>query len=122
MKSSVIGTKELIPVSQSLYNKRYNTADVVHGVNFKKAFIDLSWDDFKNNLSWLLLNSLFSIYEGHLNNLKSKLSLLDDKDIKNLQFPERYEETIEKIHKKSFSDTMAVFAFIQNTKVQKIIR
>lgn len=86
MKCSVIGTNELLPVSQKLYNERYNTAKVVHGVNFKKSFIDLSWDDFENNLSWLLLNSLFSIYEGYLNNLKSDFSLSDN-DIKNLQFP-----------------------------------
>ena len=90
MKCSVLGTNILMPVTQKLYNERYNTAEVVHGVNFKKSFIDMSWDCFQNNLSWLLLNSLFSIYEGFLASIKSRFRLTDT-DIKNLQFPTKKE-------------------------------
>lgn len=36
----------------------------VHGVNYKRAFIDASWEVQEELLAWFLLNNLFAIHEG----------------------------------------------------------
>lgn len=86
MKSEIAGIKAIYPeISESKLNNRYNYASVVHGVNYKRTFIDLSWEEFQEKLAWLLLSNLFAIYEGWLAELKE--DCFPNMDIKNMQFP-----------------------------------
>ena len=36
----------------------------VHGVGYRKAFIDTPWEEQEQQLAWILLNNLFAIHEG----------------------------------------------------------
>lgn len=86
MRSEIIGIKEIYPeMTESKFNNRYNYASVVHGVNYKRTFIDNSWEDFQEKLAWLLLSNLFSIYEGWLAGLHN--SVFPTLDEKKMQFP-----------------------------------
>lgn len=86
MKSEIAGIKEVYPaITESQLNGIYNYASVVHGVNYKKNFLELSWEEFQKKLAWLLLSNLFAIYEGWLAELKR--ACFKNMDIKNMQFP-----------------------------------
>ncbi len=49
--------------------RQFGYGSDIHGVNYKRVFNDMSWDDHKSNIAWLFLNSLFPIYEGWLEEL-----------------------------------------------------
>lgn len=63
----------------------------VHGVNYKRAFIETSWDTQIENLAWLLLNNLFAIHEGWVQRLYDdifcKFYPQEKEFIKDLEFP-----------------------------------
>jgi hypothetical protein len=64
---------------------------VVHGVNYKRAFIETSWDTQEENLAWLLLNNLFAIHEGWAQRLYDDVfrgfNYKEKTFVKNLEFP-----------------------------------
>lgn len=90
MKSEILGLKALDPdITESKFNARYNIAHVVHGVSFKHSFIDMDWDDFTENVGWIVLNNVISIYEGWLKELHDDVfndSACELKE-KEMQFP-----------------------------------
>jgi hypothetical protein len=63
----------------------------VHGVNYKRAFIETSWATQEENLAWLLLNNLFAIHEGWAQRLYDDVfhgfHYQEKSFIKNLEFP-----------------------------------
>lgn len=36
----------------------------IHGVNYRKVFVEDTWEKQEEDLAWILLNSLLAIYEG----------------------------------------------------------
>ena len=46
------------------YQQIIDPENSVQGVNYKRAFIETSWDTQEENLAWVLLNNLFAIHEG----------------------------------------------------------
>lgn len=50
---------------------RYNSQKKFHGVNYQKVFVKNDWSIFEENISWILLNMLFSIHEGWVSEMKN---------------------------------------------------
>ena len=51
-------------VSDLDLRKLIDPTHLVHGVAYRKAFVDTTWSIQEENLAWLLLNNLFAIHEG----------------------------------------------------------
>lgn len=79
-------------VTESFLANKFSAGSGVHGVNYKKAFTDTSWEEQKRNFAWILLNNFFPIYEGWLEELKKKN--FNDLDIKKLQYPDKIQNEI----------------------------
>lgn len=73
------------------YQQIIDPENYVHGVNYKRAFIETSWDTQEENLAWFLLNNLFAIHEGWAQRLYDDVfrghGYQEKSFIKNLQFP-----------------------------------
>lgn len=71
----------------------------VHGVNYKRSFIDQTWKEQEERIAWLLLNNLFAIYEGWTCRLYTDIFAdggYEEKSFeKMLQFPESSNRIIE---------------------------
>lgn len=64
--------------------------NLVHGVNYNRAFVETSWENQEESLAWLLLNNLFAIHEGWAQRLYEDIFSsyhYSDRFIKNLEFP-----------------------------------
>ena len=46
------------------FQRMIDPNNIVHGVNYNRAFIDTAWISQEESLAWLLLNNLFAIHEG----------------------------------------------------------
>lgn len=73
------------------YQQLIDPDNSVHGVNYKRAFIETSWPMQEENLAWLLLNNLFAIHEGWAQRLYEDVfcgfHYQERAFIKNLEFP-----------------------------------
>lgn len=63
---------------------------LIHNVSYRESYVNTPWDDQEEQLAWLLLNTLFSIYEGWAQRLFSERfetkGYNEKRFIKNLQF------------------------------------
>jgi len=72
--SQVHGVKHLYPqVTENQLNASFGVGANIHGVNFKKAFLNCNWIGFEETLAWILLSTLFSIYEGWIESLNKNI-------------------------------------------------
>lgn len=73
------------------YQQIIDPDNSVHGVNYKRAFIETPWVTQEENLAWLLLNNLFAIHEGWAQRLYDDafcgFHFQERPFIKNLEFP-----------------------------------
>ena len=60
-------------VNSELCNEMINGDGYVHGVNYKRAFFDTSFEDQEEKLAWFLLNNLFAIHEGWVERIYSEI-------------------------------------------------
>lgn len=60
-------------VNSELCNETINDDGYVHGVNYKRAFFDTSFEDQEEKLAWFLLNNLFAIHEGWVERVYSEI-------------------------------------------------
>lgn len=51
-------------INDSDLKKLIDPNNLVHGVNYSRAFIETLWDTQEELLAWVLLNNLFAIHEG----------------------------------------------------------
>lgn len=62
----------------------------VHGVNYKRSFIEETWEEQEERIAWLLLNNLFAIHEGWAQRLYTEIfsdyGYSEKTFIKNLEF------------------------------------
>lgn len=86
---------ECAEVTESLLANKFSVGSGIHGVNYKKAFTDTSWEEQKKDFAWLLLNNIFPIYEGWLEELKEKN--FSQLVIKRLQYPDKIRGEISSI-------------------------
>lgn len=68
-------------------NNRFVYGSGIHGVNLKRACIDLSWEQQQEELAKFVLLNLVSLYEGWAGGLLSELGTLSQTRVKMLQFP-----------------------------------
>ena len=73
------------------YQQIIDPENSVQGVNYKRAFIETSWDTQEENLAWVLLHNLFAIHEGWAQRLYDDVfcgfHYQEKSFIKNLEFP-----------------------------------
>lgn len=64
-RSQVIGTytvnENATPQQMAI---RYGLGSGIHGVNYKRAFVDTPWETQREDIAWLMLNSILPIYEA----------------------------------------------------------
>lgn len=73
-RSQVIGTYSVNPnVTPHQMASKYGLGSGIHGVNYKRAFVETSWDVHQENIAWLMLNSIIPIYESWITSLHDQV-------------------------------------------------
>jgi hypothetical protein len=60
-------------VDTKLCEETINSDGYIHGVNYKRAFFDTSYEEQEEKLAWFLLNNLFAIHEGWAERIYSEI-------------------------------------------------
>ena len=64
-RSQVTGTYTVNPnVTPHQMAAKYGLGSGIHGVNYRRAFVDTSWEAQQESIAWLMLNSILPIYEA----------------------------------------------------------
>lgn len=88
LRCSVKGVKSEFPsITESQLAAKFALGSGIHGVNFKRAFVEKSWEEQQRDFAWTILNSSFPIFEGWLEELKA--DVFPSLDTKAIQFPVR---------------------------------
>lgn len=107
-RSQVIGTYTVSPSStQKQIAAKYGLGCNIHGVNYKKAFVDTPWENHEQNIAWLFLNGIFPIFEGWLADLHDKVfpTTNGDIDVAAMQFStSRANNILTEIHRLTASE------------------
>lgn len=86
LRCMVNGVKSEYPlITEAQLAAKFSLGSGIHGVNYKRAFIEHSWEEQQSDFAWILLNSTIPIYEGWLEELKNNIFL--DLKVKDMQFP-----------------------------------
>lgn len=72
LRASMLYTKNAVAkiaakhpnADDNLFKSYIDPNDCIHGVGYRKAFINTPWAEQEEQLAWLLLNNLFAIHEG----------------------------------------------------------
>lgn len=89
-RSQVIGTYTVSPsVAPKQIAAKYELGCKIHGVNYKKVFVETPWEDHEQNIAWLFLNGIFPIFEGWLTDLRDKVftTANGNLDVQAMQYP-----------------------------------
>lgn len=96
--------------------------NLVHGVNYTKAFIETLWDTQEELLSWLLLNNLFAIHEGWAQRMYDDVFSCGKYDkrtfLKNLEYENLYGKLSSYFVKKNDMSNALESAFFQVYKAK----
>ena len=79
--------KEYPEITESELTAKYSQGSGIHGVNYKRAFSETTWEQQQVNLAWILLNNMIPVFEGWLEELKQKH--FPNMNTKSLQFPSK---------------------------------
>lgn len=66
---------------------KFSKGSAIHGVNYKQAFVDKTWEEQQGTLAWIILNDAFAIYEGWLARICENYFSKEKDFIKSFQFP-----------------------------------
>lgn len=111
LRCMVNGVKKEYPtITESELAAKFSQGSGIHGVNYKRAFFETTWEQQQGKLAWILLNNSIPIYEGWLEDLKQ--NLFPDMRVKDLQFPGSAQSEIARLT--SNSSTMLKDAFYSN--------
>lgn len=80
--------------TQELLNQRFASGCDIKSLNFKASIINKTWESQKEEISWILLGWLFTIYEGWLSDLRD--GVFNNMKEKNMQFPDSFQSEINK--------------------------
>lgn len=90
MKAEITGLKTLEPtISEAKLKSRFSIASGIGGVNYTRAFSEWDWEKIQTELAWILLNNIFVVYEGWLQELHNTVftETAGNLNIKYMQFP-----------------------------------
>lgn len=86
LRCSVSGVKCQFPtISESQLAAKFTLGSGIHGINFKRAFIEKTWEQQQVDFAWTILNSAFPIYEGWLEEMRQ--SVFTNMNVKEMQYP-----------------------------------
>lgn len=72
-RSQVIGTYTIYPeVTGKQLAAKYGLGSGIHGVNYKRTFVDTSWEAHQESIAWLFLNNIIPIYEAWTASLQTE--------------------------------------------------
>lgn len=72
-RSQVIGTYTIYPeATGKQLAAKYGLGSRIHGVNYKRTFVDTSWEAHQESIAWLFLNNIIPIYEAWVASLKTE--------------------------------------------------
>lgn len=96
LRCAVNGIKNEFPeISERELAAKFSVGSGIHGVNYKRAFIERSWNEQKSDFAWILLNNTFCIFEGWLQDLNE--SLFSSMKPKDLQYPDKVRTEISRL-------------------------
>lgn len=79
-RSQVIGTytvnENATPQQMAI---RYGLGSGIHGVNYKRAFVDTPWETQREDIAWLMLNSILPIYEAWISSFHTIMTAVMSK-------------------------------------------
>lgn len=77
----VNGIKNEYPsITEAELSAKFDNGSGIHRANYKRAFIEHSWEQQQSDFAWMLLNNTISIFEGWLEELKdNKISRYEHK-------------------------------------------
>lgn len=111
LRCMVNGVKKEFPaVSESELAAKFSLGSGIHGVNYKRAFLENSWEMQQAKFAWILLNSTIPIFEGWLEELKQ--TIFPDLKIKDMQFPGSVQVEVTRL--KQNSSAMLINSFYQS--------
>ena len=90
MKAEIAGLKMLDPsISEAKLKSRFSIVPEIGGVNYTRAFSDWDWEKIQTELAWILLNTIFVVYEGWLQELHDTVfsTTSGNLNIEYMQFP-----------------------------------
>lgn len=100
LRCMVNGVKKEFPsVSESELAAKFSLGSGIHGVNYKRAFIENSWEMQQTQFAWILLNSTIPIFEGWLEELKQ--TIFPDLKVKDLQYPDKVRNEVNRLQQNS---------------------
>lgn len=86
LRCQVNGVKHEYPtITEAQLAAKFSTGSGIHGVNYKHAFFESTWEKQQEDFAWILLNSTIPVFEGWLESLQS--TVFEDMNIKKMQFP-----------------------------------
>lgn len=96
LRCMVNGVKKEFPsVSESELAAKFSLGSGIHGVNYKRAFLESSWETQQTKFAWILLNSSIPIFEGWLEELKQ--TVFPNLKVKDIQFPNSVQAEVNRL-------------------------
>lgn len=96
LRCMVNGVKKEYPViTDAQLAAKFTFGSGIHGVNYKRAFFENTWEDQQSDFAWILLNSTIPIFEGWLEELKQ--DVFSDLKVKEMQFPMRVQTEVARL-------------------------
>lgn len=96
LRCMVNGVKKEYPdITEAELAAKFSLGSGIHGVNYKRAFVDHTWEQKQTKFAWILLNSTIPIFEGWLEELKQ--NCFPDMRVKELQFPGQVQTEVSRL-------------------------
>ena len=80
-------------IDQETLLGRFVNGSGIHGVNLRRACVELTWEQQQHRLAEVLLTSAFALFESWCEQVLEVLHLATNKNIKGLQFPTQKDAT-----------------------------
>ena len=77
--------QELSYVTEDILNQRFSSGTGIKSINFKSSILNTTWEAQQEEIAWIMLIWLISIYEGWTSSLSDEL--FKNMDCKKLHFP-----------------------------------
>jgi hypothetical protein len=88
LRYQVKGIKAEFPtITEAQLAAKFSVGSGIHGVNYKNAFEENTWENQQSNFAWILLNSTIPIFEGWLESLRD--TNFPTLNVKAMQFPQQ---------------------------------
>lgn len=99
LRCLVNGVKKEYPnITEPELAAKFSVGSGIHGVNYRRAFFEQTWEEQQTRFAWILLNSTIPIFEGWLEELKA--THFPNMNVKDLQYPKRVRKEVSRLTRK----------------------